>query len=242
MRLDNATNIHFNNKSAQSAYLNNNLVWSSIDTTQLLLLDASNYTSGSTWFDESENGYGNDATIFNSPTNDGSSFTLNGTNQYFDVADGFADFTSGLTILSFVNFGNANAWERIIDFGEGQASNNIIFSRKSTTNNLWFEIYGSGSSLFSVELSNGIINNGWGFYGIKIGGGYKLFTHISNVNDTTATLPANVTRTNNYIGRSNWSADTYFESKIGVIAIYNRELTDTEIDNFYNEHKSTYGL
>ena len=83
----------------------------------VLLLDAWSYTSGDTWEDKSSNG--NDAILYNSPTNDGNSFTLNGSNQYFEVKEGFNDFSNGITVLAFVNFGNRLLWERIIDFWFG---------------------------------------------------------------------------------------------------------------------------
>ena len=212
-----------------------------LPTGQLLLLDASNYVSGTTWSDES--GQGNDATIYNSPSNGGDSFTLNGTNQYFDVDGSFDDFSNGITILSFVNFGVANTWERIIDFGNGSGSNNIILARNGVTDTLQFELYGSGSLSFSQGLTGGITNNGWGFYGGRLDGStYKVFNECNATTGSTSTLPANVVRTNNYIGRSNWSADSYFETEIGVITVYNRALSDNEINTFFNSYKATYGL
>jgi len=207
----------------------------------ILFLDASKYSSGSTWSDNSS--YGNSATIYNSPSNNGSSFNLNGTNQYFNVSGEFDDFTGGITVLSFANFGSASSWERIIDFGNGQADNNIILARSGTSTDLAFEVYGSGSALFSSTLTSGITNSGWGFYGARLdGSNYKILNGSTSTTGSTTVLPANVIRSNNYIGRSNWSSDAYFESQIGMVAIFNRSLSDAEIDVFYNLHKGTYGL
>lgn len=208
----------------------------------VLLLDASLYTSGSTWYDNSNRG--NDATIYNAPSNDGTSFTLNGTNQYFDVKDGFADFTKGITVLSFVNFDNASNYERIIDFANGQANDNILFCRQGTSTNLWFEIYNSsGVSQLVAVLTGGITNNAWGFYGARLdGSSYKVFNATTSSTGSTSVLPANVNRTGNYIGRSHWPADAWFQNKIGIVAIYDRPLEDAEITAFFNKHKSTYGL
>ena len=211
----------------------------SITSGLVLLLDATSYTSGNVWEDRSSNG--NDATIYNSPTNGGDSFNLNGTNQYFDVTDGFDDFSNGITVLAFVNFGSASSWERILDFGLGDASNNILLARAGTTNNLIFQLYGNGSIYFTKSLTNAITNNNWGFYGARLDGSeYKIFNQSSSVTGSDSSLPTNVSRTINYIGRSNWGVDSYFESKIGVVAVYNRALNDSEIDEFYQSYSNRY--
>lgn len=209
---------------------------------QLLLDDSSYPGSGTAWYDMSGNS--NNATLINSPTfvsTDGGYFSLNGTNQYFTVPSGFSDFTSGITVLAFADMGVASNWERIIDFGQGSADDNIVFAREGTTNTLTFEFYNGGSIALSVDMANGVVNNEWGFYGFKADGAtYKLFNATMSVTGSSTALPANVTRNLNYIGESNWIADSFLERYIGVVAIYNRSLSDSEIDTFYNFYKERY--
>jgi hypothetical protein len=58
----------------------------------VLLLRANRYSGSGNWLDESGNGY--DAVPSGSPTWDGEKFTLNGSTQWFTIADdpGFADY------------------------------------------------------------------------------------------------------------------------------------------------------
>lgn len=209
---------------------------------QLLLDDSSYPGTGTTWYDMSGNG--KNATLVNSPTfvsTDGGYFSLNGTNQYFTVPSGFADFTSGITVLAFADMGSASNWERLIDFGQGEADDNIVFAREGTTNTLTFEFYNGGTISLSVDMPNGVVNNEWGFYGFKADGStYKLFNATMSTTGSSTSLPANVTRNLNYIGESNWVGDSFFERYMGVVAIYNRALSDSEINTFYNYYKERY--
>ena len=233
----NATEVLNNYNSQKDEYLE-------VPTAGLqLLLDDSSYTgSGTTWYDMSGNGM--NATLVNSPTfvsTDGGYFSLNGTNQYFTVPSGFADFTSGITVLAFVDFGAANSFERIIDFGQGSQDDNFVLARRGTTDTLTFVIVDGTSTVLAVDLNNGISNNEWGFYGFKADGAtYRLFNATMSVTASNTILPTNVTRNLNYIGESNWVADSFFERNIGVVAIYNRALSDTEITTFYNLYKDRY--
>jgi hypothetical protein len=209
---------------------------------QLLLDDSSYPGSGTAWYDMSGNG--KNATLVNSPTfvsTDGGYFSLNGTSQYFTVPSGFADFTSGITVLVFADFGAANNFERLIDFGNGDPSNNILLARTSTTNTLIFHMYNNTTNVLTAELTNGIANNEWGFYGFKADGAtYKIFNATMSATGSNTSLPTNVTRSLNYIGESNWVGDSFFERYMGVVAIYNRALSDSEIDTFYNYYKERY--
>jgi hypothetical protein len=200
---------------------------------------------GTTWIDLSGNG--SNATLYNSPTwssTNGGTFTFNGSNQYAAPAAGFANFTSGITVFSIVNFGSASTWERIVDFGVGQANNNFIFARNSTTNNLTWVTFNGTTERPYVTYTSGIQNNTIACYAA---------THSNtNVNiyrngilglgpvSYPYTLD-NVTRNNCYIGRSNW-ADAYFETTMNVIMIYNRALSAAEIQQNFNVFRGRYGL
>ncbi len=209
---------------------------------QLLLDDSSYPGSGTTWYDMSGNG--KNATLVNSPTfvsTDGGYFSLNGTTQYFTLPSGFSDFTSGITVLAFVDFGAANTFERIIDFGQGSQDDNFVLARRGTTDTLTFVIVNGTSTVLAADLNSGISNNEWGFYGFKADGAtYKLFNATMSVTASNTVLPSNVTRNLNYIGESNWVADSFFERYIGVVAIYNRALSDAEVDSFYDFYKDRY--
>jgi hypothetical protein len=189
--------------------------------------------SGPTWFDLSGNS--NNATLQSSPTwssSLGGSFAMDGT-DHFTVPSGMSDFRSGLTISVYANFGsrtNTRNWERLVDFGNGSANNNFLFARFDTTDDLTFEIYNGTTSRGHCRFNGGILENTWATYAVTLDGVNCTIYRDGSFAFSTAYnyLPTLVTRTNNYIGRSNWS-DAYFDSGMAAVAIYNRSLSSTEM-------------
>ena len=62
-------------------------------------------------------------------------------------------------------------------------------------------------------------------------GNVKLYKNGSQVATGTTTVPVNVTRTLNYLGRSNTSADAYYNGFLDDVRIYNRVLSAAEIQS-----------
>lgn len=190
--------------------------------------------SGTTWFDLSGNS--NNATLQGSPTWSstlGGSFAMDGT-DHFTLPTGFSDFRSGLTISVHANFGSnatTRVWERLIDFGGGPQSNNILFARVDNTNDLAVEVYDGATSRGLCRWNNAILENTWATYAVTLDGSSCVIYRDGSwgLSATYNYLPSFVSRTSNYIGRSNWSADAYFDNGIADVAIYNRALSTTEV-------------
>lgn len=224
---------------------NSNTSSLSISSSLVLYLNAfvsSSYAgTGSDWYDLS--GTYTSASIVNgstfftgSPTQSINAVVLNGTNQYIQAPSGFADFTNGLTCICFCNFGNVGTWERIMDFGNGSANNNIGFSRYSTNNSLRFFIYNGSTNVLDVGSNNIIDNNAYAVYTIRLSGSIYDF-HKNGVLDSsgaTTTRPNNITRTSNFIGRSNWP-DAYWDNGFGIFALWNKGLSNSELSSAHDE-------
>jgi hypothetical protein len=170
--------------------------------------------------------------------------TFDGVDDHITLSSGFADFTSGITVIAYANFGVANVWERIIDFANGQANNNILLARSSTTNTLRFEIYVNTAASLIISATEGVLNNTMACYAATANGStaalYRNGAVLSTLSSTV--LPVNITRTINYIGRSNWAADAYFQSEMGMVKIYNRALTATEISQDFEATRWRFGV
>jgi hypothetical protein len=144
-----------------------------------------------------------------------------------------SDFRNGLALSVYANFGSSSTtrnWERLIDFGNGSTSNNILFARYDNTNDLTFEIYNGSTSRGHCRFTNGILENTWATYGVTLSG-TGCFIYRDGVLQYSTTynyVPSLITRTNNYIGRSNWP-DAYFDNGMAAVAIYNRYLDSTEM-------------
>jgi len=211
----------------------------SVSSGLFLNLDAANYSSGLTWSDSS--GAGNNGTLVNSPTlnsNTGKFIQFNGTSQYISFGNISTSFTSGFSATFFANFGTAQSYERVFDFGTGTGTANILAARSGTSNNFHFELYGSGNSLGTCLGTEMITNNQWAHYAVTIDGSYcKLYKNGQLFTSSAySALPTAATRTSNFLARSNWSGDGYFDTGIGEISMYNRALGASEVlQNFKSE-------
>jgi hypothetical protein len=225
---------------------------SSVQTTPIgivLDLDAANSSSysgsGSTWTDLSGNGF-NGTLSSGSKSSDTSPtfieeseyFSFDGSNDYVDLPDGFENFTSGLTIQAYVDFGSTvSQYETVIDLGRGQSEDNIVFQRAIDTTALTLAI-NQGTGPGSQKLCNsttGVISEGFHDYAVTIDSSVCKF-YKNGVSVGTSTngignlLPLVVTRNSNLIGKSNWSSENHFSQGIKRIKIYNEALSQEEIN------------
>ncbi|MFM7678450.1 MAG: LamG-like jellyroll fold domain-containing protein, partial [Roseiflexaceae bacterium] len=208
----------------------------------VLHLEAGNTSSyngtGTTWTDLSGNG--KNGTLVNGPTYTAGArarFNFDGTNDYVSVPAGFNNLTVGMTLVFVANLNNASSWERLMDFGTGTGCDNIIFARNSTSNTLNMSVYNGCSIVIDVNTTNGVLNNTTAVYAATVdGSNVRIYRDGVLINTVASTArPNNTIRTLNYIGRSNWSNDTYFESSISAVMIYNTALTGAQIwDNYVN--------
>lgn len=214
---------------------------SSIPTGSILFLDASNTASyggsGATWTDLSDGG--KDATIYGSPTYNSTDklFEFSGNSQYMTVASGFSDFTNGFTFFTVADLGSAGSWERLIDFS-GTGANSFNIGRAGTAAQIATQIDGNGYN--SAVVDNNTLNT----YAVVLDGStMKIYKNGSLADSTSYSyLPNNVTRTINYIGKSRNSENADFEGKIGLIAMYNRDLTATEISDIHDVYAAIYSI
>lgn len=237
-------------QSTYAVYPNVGVVQSGL----LMYYDLGNYSGSSgTTLTELSGNFSNGALVqVNSkPSVD----TSNGRFLSFDAGGGYVDLPdlaggsawTGLTISFYANFGSSvNAFERVMDFGNGSGVDNILVGRDYNSNALFVEIYNnttsggycrSGAGAVNTNVSgNGVLGtNTWSQWNITVGGGYcTVYKDNTQVNQMVyTTLPRGVTLYNNYLGKSNW-ADPYFEGGIGEFALYNKVLNTTELTQNYN--------
>lgn len=157
---------------------------------------------------------------------------------------------TGLTVSFYANFGSDSlAFERIMDFGNGAASDNILIARDVSTNAMYIEVIngstsggycrsGPGSANSNTTGSGVITANTWNQYNITIGGGFcTVYKDNVQVNRVAYTrLPGVITLTRNYLGGDNWGPQT-LEGAIGEFALYNRVLDTNELTQNYNAQR-----
>jgi hypothetical protein len=167
--------------------------------------------------------------------------TFTASDKNFISVDSLSTNNNGLAISFFFKSFNSENYSRIIDFGNGKASDNIIIG---INNNKLFV------SVFKI-INDDIINTTWdSFYDVNINDGvtrHFVWTMLSNdewsiyingqkINTKTNGLyPTSLNRNKNFIGKSNWLADPYFNGQIDNFIILNRSLSSTDIGNLYNQ-------
>ena len=223
----------------------------SIPNNALMFLDASDANSyggsGTTWTDLS--GQNNHGTLVNSPTYNSTDklfeFTGN-SSQHITAPSGFADFSNGTTFFVVADLGVGSNWERFLDFSVGGQTNDAFnFGRKQTGTSLSMQFYHveEGNANKSLE-SNQISNNTLASYAVTTDGTSAKIYKNGILVDTisfAATL-SNVTRTQNYIGRSRAGGNAYYEGEMAVVGIFNRDLTAGEISELHSFYNGIYNL
>ncbi len=160
----------------------------------------------------------------------GNALTFNGTSTYVQLPAGMADFTGGLTFSVWARPTASGSYARLLDFGNGGPSNNVMYERVGTTSDLRAELY-TNTAPSGVTDTGVLTNNSWHHYLVTVTGTgvcyrYKNGAQLNSVANLTA-IP-NVTRTLNYIGKSNWGNDALFAGQMDDIRIYNRPLSAGE--------------
>ena len=143
-------------------------------------------------------------------------------------------FNSEFTISAWVYPDTVGSWARLIDFGNGQYDNNVAFAFSC---NIYLVptlcMSDSSIAVFRTISSVNYFEKIWHFLTASFDGinarmyldGKLTQTFLSNVTQI------NVTRSKNYIGKSNFDWDGNSSSLVDDLRIYNRCLNDIEIQN-----------
>ena len=177
-------------------------------------------------------------------SNDSSEGKLNApTALCFDGVDDFvslpaSSLSGAITVEAWVYVDDAKRnWQRIIDFGNGPANNNIILAWEGTTGKMTFHIF-NGSTAKFITTSEVFPDKQWVHVtAVNDGKGnaYIYWNGELKASGTGQNVPLNVSRTNQYIGRSNWSQDALFKGQIDEVRIWNVARSQQDIQVNQNQ-------
>ena len=164
---------------------------------------------------------------------------FDGVNDFKDLND--QSLGGPMTIALWARWDQFRGWSRLIDFGNGQGQDNILLGQYSdgSTKNFIFNIRRGQDH---KRIQAGTITLGqWTHVAFTVvGSDMRLFQDGVQVgHNPDGHEPITMTRTNHYVGKSNWSADALFKGSIYSLQIWNRALNPTEI---YDLHSQGFSL
>ena len=159
------------------------------------------------------------------------------TNAYATLPSGVVGSLSDFTIAGWVKMDAGANWARMFDLGTG--TNVYMFLARNATGYLRYAITTGGGSKEQGINANAPINTGvWVHFAITWSGntGILYMNGLEVGRNTAITLkPSSLgTTTQNWFGRSQYSADPYLAGTLDDIRIYNRQLSAPEIVGLVN--------
>jgi hypothetical protein len=147
---------------------------------------------------------------------------FDGANDYVALPAMNPDYSAGFSLEAWVYYDDFLWWSRIVDFGNGPGTDNIVLSNPAATNSLEFAVFHNGDK--SALRAVGVLEAGtWMHLAATLDPlGYAvLYKNGEQVASGQMQLPATLTRTHNYIGRSNWLLDSYFGGSMREVRLWN---------------------
>ena len=169
---------------------------------------------------------------------------VRGTNSVLDL-DGLDDhvrvpagiwFSNEFTIETWVYARSFNSYSRVIDFGNGAPSDNVLFvASQGTTGRPEFVVYRGATAQF-ITAPDPLPINQWVHLGVTLRSNTAtILVNGVAVVSGTVTAPNAVTRNNNYIGRSNWAVDGYANALYDDLRLWKVARTPAQIRQFMTE-------
>lgn len=225
---------------AGSNYLNTKSKF--VDPVLLINLDVSNTASysgtGNTW---SSIGSAIQSTLVNSPTfyNTGGVKALNFSSGSYATLPADVYFDQDFTIMAWVKITNTTNWARIVDFANGPSADDVFLAASYAHTGSVAMLVGSSQFYSGTTLTPGTWYHVTGR--LKTNGIADIFINGSiDATNYGTPLPANVTRTNCYIAKSQWSNDEYLDGLVGEVRIYRGAMSDANVYNDYYNTRSKY--
>lgn len=135
--------------------------------------------------------------------------------DYLDVGDGYSEFTAGFTYSVWVYPTAMKRYSHVLDLGNGIGSDNIIVNRVDTSNDLGFHNW-NGTTAYAKQVANQWALNQWQYITVTMTGrNVRMYKNGAQIlADTMPGAITGVARTTNFLGKSNWTLDEYFQGKI----------------------------
>ena len=200
--------------------------------------------SGATAADSSGNGY--DGSLFGDPQwiigylDGGLEFDGNGDYVDLPISPLLGSLTNS-TFALWVDFSNeGGAWQRIFDFGINETFNMFLTPRTDTGGPMRFAITITGWTDEDQTTAPATLASGWHHVVVTLNADNDTHTlyldgDIVAENTSTRYTPSDLGETTqNWLGRSQYGADAYFDGSLDDFRIYNRVLTPGHVEGLFS--------
>ena len=143
--------------------------------------------------------------------------------------------SSGLTFACWFRTPGSTNYARIFDFGNGPGSDNIILNIQGN------KLYVGGSGVYS-STGVSVNDNVWRHVAWTLDTNNNWIVYVNGASVWSASgqsYPSAISRSSNYIGKSNWGTDPYFDGAVDDFRVYNAVLTLSDVSNLYVVRPST---
>ncbi len=229
--------------SGYSAGISDFKVFGSTGDTQTMAQLPFNQSSGTMAYDATGNGW--NGTLVNGASwaagrNGSNAVSLNGTNQYVALPSGVVYGDNAITLTAWVNLNAVSNWSRIFDFGSGTSNYMYLTPKNAANGKVRFAITTNGNTNEQFIDGTAPLTTGvWHHVAVTLNGSIgTLYVNGQQVGSNTGMTvnPSDLGVTaQNWIGRSQFSADPYLNGRVGDFRIYNRALTASEVTQAMND-------
>ncbi|SKB12717.1 hypothetical protein PL11201_420057 [Planktothrix sp. PCC 11201] len=155
---------------------------------------------------------------------------FDGANGHISLPTMNINYAQGFSLEVWVRYNSFKNWSRIVDFGNGAPADNILLLNPGTGNTLLFQIH-RGTSPQNIQVAGFLDLGKWTHIAVTQdpSGNTKIYKNGQLVQSGTCQLPNSLNRTINYIGRSNWTGDAYFDGQMAEFRLWNKARTEVEI-------------
>jgi aryl-phospho-beta-D-glucosidase BglC (GH1 family) len=205
---------------------------------ELLLLF--NEASGTTAADSTLNG--RHGTLVNGPTRvtgkGGNAVDLDGTNDYVSLPNCVVSSLGDFTISTWVNLDAASLGSRIFDFGSGTTNYMFLTPANGATGTVRFAITNSGGGEQTISGTSALPTGAWTHVAVTRSGNLGIL-YVNGVevgrNAALTFSPMSLGyTTQNWIGRSQYSADPYLNGRVDDFRIYINALAASDVLALFN--------
>jgi len=200
--------------------------------------------SGSTLLNLGSGGAAYNAQLINSPamsTSDkmvgtGAMQFTSSLAQYVQIPS-FTTGTSGLSFAFWFKFSYTGAQSRVFDFGNDDWSDNILFARWDGNEDIYISTRRSGTPYTQTSVFGQTVNdNTWRHvvWTLDPSGNWVVYMNGNLLRSyVRLTYPNAVTRTLNYLGKSNWGRQPYLNGAIDEFYMFESVLSADQVKELF---------